>query len=58
MNNFVKGLLHGIAVFVLMYGATLVSLIPHQYTDITVGAIIAGIIAWIGHSVSTPATQV
>ena len=55
LNNLGKGVLHGVLLFVALYGASLVHLIPSNIIDFSVGSLLALIISFAQHSVSTPA---
>lgn len=55
LGNFGKGILQGVIVFVATYGSSLIGIIPHNITTISVGSVLAFIVSWAAHSIITPA---
>lgn len=55
LKNFGKGLINAAILFIALYGAGLVHLIPINILNISLGSAIAFLISWAQHSVVTPA---
>ena len=55
LGNFGKGVLHGVIVFVALYGTQLIGLIPHNIATATVGGILALLVGWANGAIVTPA---
>ena len=48
-SSIVHGVIVTVVGFVAMYGLTLVHLVPQNIQDLTVGSLLSGLVALIGH---------